>query len=107
MFGALRRNSNMGTSKEEEEENLLGDSKTVPSSLPSRPTRRRRIEALPALLIVSISLNIFLGFVVLVSLSHRSGSGMGSYEGGFATDLREFIWCHMPFLEQRLSGWIH
>ncbi|KAF2964095.1 hypothetical protein GQX73_g9468 [Xylaria multiplex] len=68
--------------KQEEEENLLEPTESV--ALP----QKRKLQLQTLLLIISISFNIFLGFLGLFSITHGQCSiSRESYELGFASDL--------------------
>ncbi|KAI1349996.1 hypothetical protein F5Y01DRAFT_316149 [Xylaria sp. FL0043] len=83
---------------EEEEENLLENTESS-----SRP-RRRKLQFQTLFLIVSVTLNIFLGFLGLFSLTHgHKSANEATYELGFATDL-EPAKNEIELVFQRFSG---
>ncbi|KAJ8131027.1 hypothetical protein O1611_g2599 [Lasiodiplodia mahajangana] len=69
--------------KQEEEEKLLESAEST-----SQPSKRR-LRLQTVLLIISISFNVFFGFLGLFSLTHGQCSiSRTSYELGFASDLK-------------------
>ncbi|TRX89642.1 hypothetical protein FHL15_009392 [Xylaria flabelliformis] len=84
--------------KQEEEENLLET-----TEFESQP-QKRRFQLQPIFLIISVTLNVFLGFFSLFSLTHGQCSISGaSYELGFATDL-EPAKSEIELVVKRFSG---
>ncbi|KAI0187049.1 hypothetical protein EV127DRAFT_437226 [Xylaria flabelliformis] len=95
MFGVP---NSINMKKQEEEENLLET-----TEFESQP-QKRRLQLQPIFLIISISLNVFLAFFGLFSLTHGQCSINGaSYELGFATDL-EPAKSEIELVVQRFSG---
>ncbi|KAI1274230.1 hypothetical protein F5Y07DRAFT_401520 [Xylaria sp. FL0933] len=82
---------------EEEEENLLENTEF------SSRSQKRKLQFQTLFLIVSVTLNIFLGFLGLFSLTHGQKSAKANYELGFATDL-EPARNEIELLVQRFSG---
>ena len=91
MVGTIRRDDVI-----DEEDVLLNDNHVL------APDKKRIMHMNSYLLIISVSLNIFLAFFSIFTMTHRTQSpNQSSYESGFATDLGKSCIYRSSFFSSR------